>query len=78
MKEALHYLIELIKWRFSPKSCIGLMFYYHGKLRVVTGETFQYFYIGDCKKGFLKSDYVLNNDKYIVLNCQKNGKYQEN
>jgi hypothetical protein len=55
MKEALQYLIAVIRWRFSPKKWIGYSVYINGRCRNVIGETFGTIIINGIKRPVQKS-----------------------
>jgi len=65
MKEALTYLFNVIRWRFSEKKYLGKKFYFKGRQQMIIGETYHHFYIEDTGTSFLKDDYRLN-DYYLL------------
>lgn len=42
---AIRRLIAVVKWKFSPKKWIGKRIFIYGKMRPVTGETFDYIFV---------------------------------
>jgi hypothetical protein len=39
------HLFDVIRWNFSPKQWIGKRFYMMGKMRTVTGETYDHVFL---------------------------------
>ena len=42
---AIRRLFAVLKWQFSPKKYIGTRIFIYGKMRPVTGETFDYIFV---------------------------------
>jgi hypothetical protein len=65
MFEALEYLLNVIRWRFSEKQYLLKKVYFKGRQHKVVGETYHHFYIEDTATSFLKDDYKLN-DRFLI------------
>ena len=42
---AIRRLFAILKWKFQPKKWIGTRIFIYGKMRPVTGETFDYIFV---------------------------------
>lgn len=56
------YLVGVLKWRFSPRQWTGRRVYIMGKMRVVTGETYEYFFVKGLSHEIRKDNRYLRAD----------------
>jgi hypothetical protein len=57
MYEALKYLFDVIRWKFSKKQFLGKTVYIKGKYRKVTGESYRFFIVVGVKWALEKQQY---------------------
>jgi hypothetical protein len=72
MFEALKYLYDVIRWKFSKKQFLGKTVYIKGKFRKVTGESYRFFIVAGVKRALEKQQYRPSKLKPFMLEILQN------